>query len=98
MYLVPRVKAPTLIMVGGFMAGYVRPACSHILSLIPRITSLLYATCPPYLLYWKWEFIAQLCLPWGIDLYVIVPLLQTLEGEADTSVSSASETFSSRTW
>jgi len=33
-----------------------------------RMTSILYATCPAYTLYWKWEFVAQLCLPWGIDL------------------------------
>lgn len=50
--------------------GRVRSSIPDKAKLIIRMTSILYATCPAYTLYWKWEFVAQLCLPWGIDLYV----------------------------
>jgi hypothetical protein len=61
--------------------GWVCSLITGRVGLTVRMTSILYATCPAYTLYWKWEFVAQLCLPWGIDLYV--SLLPQIDVKAD---------------
>lgn len=55
MYLVPRFKAPHLIAPGMFLTS---------------LGSLLYAVKPEHTNYWAVEFPANICMPWGIDLYV----------------------------
>lgn len=37
---------------------------------MPRLCSLLYGVVPEGTNFFACEFIAQLCLPWGIDLWV----------------------------
>ncbi|KAL7424622.1 hypothetical protein Q5752_000306 [Cryptotrichosporon argae] len=76
MYLVPRFKAPRIIMIGAFLSG---------------MTCLLYAVEPTGTIFWAVEFIALLCLPFGADLTVGVGsiLVSNLCDEDEQSVGGA---------
>lgn len=69
MYLAPRVRAPLLIAGGAILSGWAFVITSSPIRLIAhiRITGLLYAVEPDGTNYWAAEFIALLCLPFGID-------------------------------
>lgn len=53
MYIVPRMRAPYVLMIGGFLSG---TAC------------LIFAAVPADAPYWSGQFVAMLCLPFGADL------------------------------
>ncbi|ORY22692.1 major facilitator superfamily-domain-containing protein [Naematelia encephala] len=76
MWLAPRVKAPILLGGGAVLSG---------------LTSLLFAVEPSGTNYWKCEFIALLCLPWGIDFAVGLGtiLISNLVDDTEQAVGGA---------
>ncbi|TXT04777.1 hypothetical protein VHUM_04045 [Vanrija humicola] len=76
MWIVPRLRTPYVIGMGGFFSGM---AC------------IIYAVEPEGTLYWKAEFIALLLLPFGFDLTVGIGsiLMSNLCNDNEQSVGGA---------
>ncbi|GMK59847.1 hypothetical protein CspeluHIS016_0900640 [Cutaneotrichosporon spelunceum] len=76
MFIVPRVRAPYVLMIGGFLSG---------------VACLLFATVPANAPYWSGQFVAMLCLPFGADLTVGIGsiLMSNLCEDDEQSVGGA---------
>lgn len=76
MWVVPRLKAPIILILGAFLSGL---AC------------LLFAVCPADTIYWGPQFVSMLLLPFGADLTVGVGsiLVSNLCAEDEQSVGGA---------
>ncbi|BEJ10858.1 hypothetical protein CspHIS471_0102800 [Cutaneotrichosporon sp. HIS471] len=76
MFIVPRMRAPYVLMIGGFLSG---------------VACLIFAAVPADAPYWSGQFVAMLCLPFGADLTVGIGsiLMSNLCEDDEQSVGGA---------
>ncbi|KLT43451.1 major facilitator superfamily MFS-1 [Cutaneotrichosporon oleaginosum] len=76
MFIVPRMRAPYVLMIGGFLSG---------------VACIIFAAVPADAPYWSGQFVAMLCLPFGADLTVGIGsiLMSNLCEDGEQSVGGA---------